>query len=81
VFFKTFSYTIDFYEKPIFKNTRTCSFGYGNKFDFSKVAPNPSASQYHINDSKSEGISFGIGREQLKFGDYLLNNHPNVIFV
>jgi hypothetical protein len=57
------SYTIDFYNKPIPRDTRTCSFGYGNKFFFDKVPNNPSSSTYHLPHERKIGISFGTGRD------------------
>jgi len=61
------SYTIDFYDLSSPRDTRTCSFGYGNKYFYNNRSNNPSASQYNLPAEKKAGISFGTGRE-VQFG-------------
>lgn len=57
------SYTIDFYNQPIPRDTRTCSFGYGSKYFFQKAPNNPSSSTYNLPAERKRGISFGTGRD------------------
>ena len=56
-------YTNDFFEVSSPRDTRTCSFGYGNKYFFVTPPNNPSASHYNIRDEKTVGISFGASRD------------------
>ena len=59
-------------------STRATSFGYGNKFDFTKSltnAPEPNKyqmlSQFDKNKTKSKGSSFGLGRELMRESSYI----------
>lgn len=53
----------------LFRNKKTCSFGIGGKYDFTRNAKNvPAPNAYYpqnlsINESKKQGFSFGISRD------------------
>ncbi|CAD8189846.1 unnamed protein product [Paramecium octaurelia] len=65
----------DYYEPNYFRSTRASGFGYGNKFDFTKVQfytesyYDPSSSF-----SNTKGASFGLSRNMVKNRSYLQNN-------
>lgn len=78
---------------PPIKSEKTSSLGYGNKYDFSKMAnkfPGPNAyeiaREFDSNSIEKKGISIGIGRDvskkivetfKLNFWKHLCNNNKN----
>ena len=69
-----------FYDLPDTRATRTTSFGYSTKYDFTKAASNnPPPNTYYIksvfdNSGKKRGFSFGLSREvfHIKLSDYFI---------
>ncbi|CAD8187623.1 unnamed protein product [Paramecium pentaurelia] len=66
----------DYYEPNYFRSTRASGFGYGNKFDFTKVQ-SYTESYYDPTSSFSnnKGASFGLSRNMVKNRSYLQNNN------
>jgi hypothetical protein len=71
-----------FYNIPPIRDKRSCSFGYGNKIDFSKESKDKSKVYYNIKStfSKNSGspfYSFGIGRD-LTYNNKLSISNKNL---
>jgi hypothetical protein len=70
-----------FYNIPPIRDNRSCSFGYGNKIDFSKESKDKSKVYYNIKSifSKNSGspfYSFGIGRDLIYINKINNKNFP-----